>query len=233
MSSKGSTLYLRIISALILMPLVLFALIYGGWAFVAMSAVALIISLIEWVRMAKLSPRPFLNGVAGVAYILFCIAAFSYLRLYYPDGAGLALALILGIWASDTGAYFAGKTIGGPKMAPAISPNKTWAGLIGGVISSALLFVVYSLYIGPWLSGATGTDMAIAEHLSVVTIIALGASVTISGQLGDLLISMEKRKVGVKDTGNLIPGHGGLLDRIDSLLLAAPVFLASLKVLGL
>ena len=116
---------------------------------------------------------------------------------------------------------------------PAISPNKTWAGLIGGVISSAALFVVYSLYVGPWLSGVTGTDMAIAENLSVVAILVLGASVTISGQAGDLLISWEKRKVGVKDTGNLIPGHGGLLDRIDSLLLAAPVFLISLKVLGL
>lgn len=230
--SKHKGLMLRIASAAILAPIVLFCLIYGGVPFMAMMAAALGISLYEWARMARLSKSPVINGVFGVLYITGCVAAFSYLRLAYPSGAGLALALLLCIWASDTGAYFAGKTIGGPKMAPKISPNKTWAGLIGGIASSAAVLALYVYKIGPFLAARFGMDLSACIGAGVVATLILGASITISGQAGDLLISREKRAVGVKDTGNLIPGHGGILDRIDSLLLAGPVFLATLIVLA-
>ncbi len=228
-----SSLYLRVVSALVLMPLALFCLVAGGIPFLAMIGVAVLLSLYEWGRMARMSSRPFVISFTGSLYLLVCIAAFAWLRLVHTDGAGLALALMICVWASDTGAYFAGKTIGGPKMAPSISPNKTWAGLIGGVAASAGGFALYALYIGPFLSSLLGFEMAIMEGMTFPIVLALGASITISGQIGDLLISKQKRVVGVKDTGHLIPGHGGLLDRIDSLLLAAPVFVLCLKALGL
>ncbi len=232
--NKGHTsLYLRVVSALVLAPLVLFAMIYGGMPFLIMIALGLGLSLLEWTRMVNRLPHSALFGFAGLIYIGAGFAAFTYLRLHYPDGAGLALALMLCIWASDIGAYFTGKTIGGPKLAPSISPKKTWAGLIGGVISSAVILVAYALYLGPCLSDLLGFDMAIGEEKSFALMFLLGASITLSGQAGDLIESYFKRQADVKDSGNLIPGHGGILDRIDSLLLAAPVFLGSLMVLGL
>lgn len=227
-----NSLFLRIVSALALMPFVVGALIFGKWFFVIMIAVALIVSLHEWYKMSSLLPDPLLIASMGALYIMFCIMAFSHLRLMELHGAGLALALILSIWASDSGAYFAGKTIGGPKMAPKISPNKTWAGLIGGMVSSTAALVLYGLYVGPAIS-FEGQDLTIPTEASIPELAVLGALITISGQAGDLLISKMKRKVGVKDTGNLIPGHGGLLDRIDSLLLASVFFLVGIKVIGL
>jgi len=227
----NNPLFLRVVSALILMPFVLAALVMGGVLFYLMVALALIISVAEWGRMARLATSPALNGFVGIIYIVFCMACFAYMRLYDPQGAGIALCLILSIWASDSGAYFSGKTIGGPKMAPAISPNKTWAGLVGGVAASTALVVLYALYIGPWIS-RYGIDLTFPAA-SLPQLVAFGVLATLSGQAGDLLISKEKRLVGVKDTGNLIPGHGGLLDRIDSLLLASVVFLVLLKAFGL
>jgi phosphatidate cytidylyltransferase len=118
-------------------------------------------------------------------------------------------------------------------MAPSISPNKTWAGLAGGIASSMAVFFVYTFYAGPALAGWFGDSMALPEGLPVAVIALLGLVIAVSDQAGDLLISWEKRKVGVKDTGTLIPGHGGLLDRIDGLLMSALVFLLTLKSLGL
>lgn len=231
-SNSGHTLTLRIVSALILMPFVLYALIAGGIAFMILMGIGFIVAVREWANMARLLPSPVSYGIAGLIYLIIGFGAFYYLRMHDPDGMGLAMALMLCIWASDTGAYFAGKLIGGPKMAPSISPNKTWAGLIGGMVSSAAIFAAYALYIGPFLSQKTGLDFAIFEGTgaSLALMIFLGASMTLSGQAGDLLESYEKRKAGLKDSGTLIPGHGGILDRIDSLLFAAPVFVLLLAV---
>ena len=146
---------------------------------------------------------------------------------------GLVLGLLFSVWATDTGAYIAGKTIGGPKMAPTISPNKTWAGLAGGIASSVAVLFAYVHAIGPYLGNLIRNDLNMPEGFSTLSILLIGFAIAVSGQIGDLLISMQKRRVGVKDTGALIPGHGGILDRIDGLLLAAPVFLVCLKVMGL
>lgn len=224
------SLALRIGSALVLAPLVLFALVYGGLPFQIMVVLAFAICIYEWVRMAKLTKHFILNALFGVLYIAVGFAAFYYLRMVHGNGAGLALCLLLGIWSSDTGAYFTGKAIGGPKMAPSISPNKTWAGLIGGLISSAMIVVVYGLFIGDAIS-TENFDLRLPLIGGLGILALLGASVTISGQAGDLIESAQKRAAGMKDSGNLIPGHGGLLDRIDSLILAAPVFVVCLKVL--
>lgn len=231
-SNSGHTLTLRIVSALILMPVVLYALIAGGWAFTVLMGAGFIVAVRELINMARLLPSPALSGLAGLAYLIIGFGAFYYLRMYYPDGMGLALALMLCIWASDTGAYFAGKLIGGPKMAPSISPNKTWAGLIGGMVSSAAIFALYVRHIGGFLTEKTGLDFGILEEAgaSMAFMLFIGACMTLCGQAGDLLESHGKRKAGLKDSGALIPGHGGILDRIDSLLFAAPVFVLLLAV---
>jgi phosphatidate cytidylyltransferase len=119
--------------------------------------------------------------------------------------------LMLVTWATDIFAYFAGRSIGGPKLAPRISPNKTWAGLIGGMAGAALVGAAAA-----WLLG-------IGEPF-----LWLGAPMGLLAQLGDLYESGVKRRRGVKDSGTLLPGHGGVLDRLDGLL---PVIVATLLVL--
>lgn len=145
----------------------------------------------------------------------------SYLRahematppFHVEEGAWLMLAVLLVIWAGDSGAYFVGKSIGKHKMAPAISPNKTWEGAIGGLAAS-------------WLIGFVMTwTMSV---LPVSTCWVFGLVVGAAGQVGDLVESAIKREIGIKDFGDLLPGHGGVLDRFDSLLFAAPVALCIL-----
>lgn len=225
--SKHSGLYLRVVSGVVLAPLALFALIYGGWPFSVMIGLCLGLSLYEWLHMSKLSKRAVLTFLWGFAYIVICFAAIVHLRLGFAQGAGLTLALLLSVWASDIGAYFTGKAIGGPKMAPSISPNKTWAGLIGGMVCSTLVFTGFVYAISPWLQGFLPVSVSVRPP-PVWMGVFLGVLITLAGQAGDLLISLQKRKVGVKDTGKLIPGHGGILDRIDALLLASAAFALSL-----
>lgn len=223
---------LRVSSALVLMPVVLFDLVYGGLPFLIMLVLAAALSLKEWYGMSKQSNDFMFDLSWGAAYIILCFLSFAHLRMHFDGGEWLALALLLSVWASDTGAYFAGKTFKGPKMCPSISPNKTWAGLAGGVVSSALAFYAFAIAVGPYLAGLLNKSFHFAGlNDSSFVLLVLGASVTIAGQAGDLLISRQKRKVGVKDTGNLIPGHGGILDRIDSLLLCSLVFVVILFVM--
>lgn len=126
-----------------------------------------------------------------------------------PDAPWLFLFLLLAIWATDIGAYAAGRAIGGPKLAPRISPKKTWAGLLGGMAAAALV----GLALSPLATvSSPGAGALVAAVIAVV------------GQAGDLFESYMKRRCDVKDSGSLIPGHGGLLDRIDGLVMAAPVF---------
>ena len=122
------------------------------------------------------------------------------------DGLLLAVWAMALIWACDIGAYFAGRSIGGPKLAPAVSPNKTWAGLAGGVIAAGIF--------GWLLSAHVGLDWRLAAASPLLAVLA---------QLGDLFESAMKRRAGVKDSGNILPGHGGVLDRLDGLVPVAPV----------
>jgi phosphatidate cytidylyltransferase len=130
----------------------------------------------------------------------------GYARIFF------LLALV---WASDIGAYAFGRLIGGPKLAPALSPNKTWAGALGG-LGCAML---------------TGVAAAALTGAPVLPVVGVSVVVAVAAQLGDLAESYAKRRFGVKDSSHLIPGHGGLLDRIDSLL-AAALALALLMVLS-
>jgi phosphatidate cytidylyltransferase len=134
--------------------------------------------------------------------------ALIWLRNDAPAGRDLMLWLVVLVWAVDIGAYVAGRLIGGPRLAPGVSPNKTWAGLAGGV----------------GLAAATSAGFAGANgHSHLLSPAALGALLGCTAQAGDLAESWVKRRFGVKDTSGLIPGHGGLLDRVDGLLIVALV----------
>lgn len=123
-----------------------------------------------------------------------------WLRESEPDGLFLVTWLISIVIATDVSAYVTGRAIGGPRLAPRISPNKTWAGLLGGIVASAVVGVIFAVY---------------TETTGVVALAMLSAAFACVAQCGDLLVSVVKRKFGVKDSSRLIPGHGGVLDRLD------------------
>lgn len=152
----------------------------------------------------------------GLLYVCVPIMALMFLRGQQPDLTGLTLAFwsLALVWATDIGAYFAGRSIGGPKLAPRVSPSKTWAGLGGGVLAA--------LVLGFLLHRLAGLPLQLA---------AASGLLAVAAQLGDLLESWMKRRAGVKDSGTLLPGHGGVMDRLDGVVAAAP--LAALLVLGL
>ena len=217
------SLQTRSLSAVVLIAVTIGILLYGGWPFIALLAVIAGISLYEWAQLslkAEEPPKQYFYLAAGIPYVMgsivCCFTIFENLGLFW------AITFLMMVWSSDSGAYFAGKLIGGPKMAEKISPNKTWAGMGGAMIVPAIVGILMMiLYRG-------------IDDFSFVAALMMGGAglvVGIASQAGDLVISAFKRKAGVKDTGDLIPGHGGLLDRIDSMLLAAPVFLL-LFVLG-
>jgi phosphatidate cytidylyltransferase len=146
------------------------------------------------------------NGMLGVgaAYVGLPVLALLLLR-DQPDGLLLAFWGMALVWACDIGAYFAGRTIGGPKLMPAVSPNKTWAGLIGGMLAAGLFGLALTQWGLPWPLAFTTPLLAVLA------------------QAGDLYESWLKRRAGVKDSGNVLPGHGGVLDRLDGLVPVAPV----------
>jgi phosphatidate cytidylyltransferase len=219
----ANNLTLRILSALVLIPLVIGTIYVGGIFFDAFVIAAFVLSMIELRNMAsRLSPR-MLYVVVGGLYFLLSFSLFDLLR-DGTNGLYLTFTLMIVIWASDTVAYISGRLIGGPKLAPAVSPNKTWAGMIGSMIGAAAAFSLLLLYPEkmPDLIAANVS----AVPASPALLIFYGAILGVVGQMGDLLESWIKRKAGLKDSGKLIPGHGGVLDRIDALLLVIPVFYA-------
>lgn len=157
--------------------------------------------------------------LGGVLYVGVAMMALTLLAGYVrPRGPLLILALFATVFAGDTGAYFSGKFLGKSKLYEKISPKKTWAGAVGGAIASVGGFFLVN---------------ALAK-LGVPTghAIALGLGCAVSGQIGDLAESLFKRAFGVKDSGTLLPGHGGLLDRIDGVVFAAPYMWIYLELLG-
>jgi len=140
---------------------------------------------------------------AGLLYVTLPALALLYLR-QQDQGLVLALWTLVIVWATDIGAYFAGRAVGGPKLAPKLSPNKTWAGLIGGMIAALLVGALIAFY-------------AKLPYLFML----IGAPLAVAAQGGDLFESWLKRRSGVKDSGRLFPGHGGALDRLDGLVVVA------------
>jgi phosphatidate cytidylyltransferase len=150
---------------------------------------------------------------AGVLYAALPAAALIFIRQQPGQGLTLALWTLAIVWATDIGAYFAGRAIGGPKLAPVISPNKTWAGLIGGMAAAAIV----------------GAGIARGAGLPAFCWIA-GAPLAVAAQIGDLFESWLKRRSGVKDSGKLLPGHGGVLDRLDGVVPVAIIVAACVTI---
>lgn len=220
---KRTALKKRALSGAVLAPLIIFIVLYGGWLFALMIAAAAVISLYEWYKMSQAGGQFITDMLTGTIYLLICISSFAYLRFVPEQGAWLALSAMLCVWASDTGAYFTGKALGGPKMAPSISPNKTLSGLGGAMVFCGLALVLLCA-LDDLFAAYINTNLGISDR-HYIFVFFTGCVLGFFGQTGDLFISSMKRRVGVKDTGNLIPGHGGLLDRIDALLLISPAFL--------
>ncbi len=154
-------------------------------------------------RPAWLAAAPLVIGVPAASLI--------WLRTAPADGFEIALWLVGAVWATDIAAYATGRLVGGARLAPRISPGKTWSGLAGGMTGAALWGLAFAVWAGaktPWL------------------LALLGACAAVAAQAGDLGISAVKRRFGAKDASNLIPGHGGVLDRLDGLLIAAPALAA-------
>ncbi len=164
----------------------------------------------EWAGLCAGRARRLL--ALGGLYIAPAIAALIWLRAQ-PNGYRWVLLLAAVVWGGDVGAYLVGRLVGGPRLAPAISPGKTWSGAIGGTVIAVLAGMA-----------------AWPERLALVAPVALLLSIT--AQAGDLLESAIKRRFGVKDSGRLIPGHGGLLDRLDGVLTSAPAAVVILVVFG-
>ena len=204
MAAAGkSDFWARIGSAIILFAIAGTALWFGGIAFGLLLLVGGALVLVEWFQLVK---QMTLGGgartglhILGPLLVLGAMAGLWFIR----DALGVTAALwVFGmVWATDIGAYFAGRAFGGARLAPRISPSKTWSGLIGGMVAA----LIASATIGD-RAGIVGVPLWIGLFMGLLA------------QLGDLAQSWMKRRAGVKDSGKLIPGHGGLFDRVDGVL---------------
>ena len=259
--APGDPVFLRrVLSALVLAPAALLLVWAGGTAFSIFNAAFAAAMAWEWVRMSDKAapPRAFAiatgtavgaallagqaepgwtaawivggavfagldrrrrgrayEAVAGVAYIALAAAVLVSLREGEQGGLAAVLFLLAVVWAADTFAYLAGSWIGGPKLLPAASPNKTWAGLAAGL--------AFGIAAGAGVAQLLGFDPVYAALIAAPTALA--------AVLGDLVMSLAKRRFGVKDAGTLIPGHGGVLDRVDALMMAV-LFAGALRAAG-
>ena len=178
---------------------ILFVVLGYSWPLVVGAAIGVVA-----VFLLLPSVRARVFPALGIAYVLPALAAMIFLRGhgvgFASEGFQLAAFIILVVIAADAGAYFTGKAIGGPKLIPRLSPNKTWAGLVGGLVLGGL--------VGGLLSNVWGGEF--------VTGVPIALAVVVAAVAGDFLESGFKRHFGVKDTGTILPGHGGVLDRVDS-----------------
>jgi phosphatidate cytidylyltransferase len=239
---------LRVLSALVLIPPVLLAVWLGGWALAALVTLVAAGMGWEWARLtgfaaplgmllpcaAAVPVIAMAMGMAGASLVLAAAAvavlwpaarragapapawsalgtawiALPCLAVVWLDRVGgwpMILWLFVTVWATDSGAFVAGRSLGGPRLAPRLSPNKTWAGFAGGAVLAALV----------------GWATAALAHAAAAPLVAASVGLAVAAQAGDLAESMAKRRFGAKDSGQIIPGHGGLLDRLDGMLAAA------------
>lgn len=206
--TKTKELLYRVFSIIILYPLVLWCLIFGKWTTLALICVVGALSLVEWFRMtikAETLPKSVTYLLIGNAYIFIGCFLFWFISTKL---SWMMMTIILTLtFLSDTGGYIFGNILKGPKLVPSISPKKTWSGALGAIcmtLGSGYLFSMTPYYEQSFLS-------ALPAPLFFVLI-------SVVAQAGDLLESWTKRSLNVKDSGNLIPGHGGILDRLDSVL---------------
>lgn len=173
-------------------------------------------------RVAIWQAKP-VRAVLGLFVLIPMWVGFMILKSQQHSSLIIVYVMLL-IWGADTGAYFAGKAWGKAKLAPNVSPGKSWAGFWGGLATTGLIAVIFSLSVNQWLRPMTLEDFSL---LAIITFVTAIISV-----MGDLVESMMKRHRGIKDSSKLLPGHGGVLDRIDSMAAAVPVFAFVMLLLG-
>jgi phosphatidate cytidylyltransferase len=196
-----------------------------GWSSLGDEGLSvLVLAALAWWMLALVLvlryPRSFSSTFVALAGVVVLLPSWALLVRLHGDealGAELAFTLLLIVWAADVGAYAFGRLMGRTKLAPAVSPGKTWEGVTGGLVTAGL---------------AAGLAAAWLE-LPASRLVVLGVATALISVLGDLTQSMFKRNVGLKDSGRLLPGHGGVLDRIDSLTAAVPAFVVGLWALNL
>ena len=210
-------LYKRILTSIILLPILIFSIFSNSILFNAILVAAFFLTTYEWYNISK---KSFIYFFIGFLIIIVFIISAHFLRGTDKNSQQLFLWIILIVIFSDTGGYFSGKIIGGKKLTK-ISPNKTISGMIGSFgFATFPIFIIYFLH---------NSELIIFEQLTLsIKTIMLSLLFSLVSQFGDLTISYFKRKNKIKDTGNILPGHGGLLDRIDGLIFLL-IFSAILK----
>ena len=238
---KNADLPVRVASAVVMLLVAGTALWLGGWVWTLFVAAIGLGVVWEWWGLV----RGFVTGAAarliwlagGIGYVGLAVTMLLMFRGSPTVGWAMLLVVLFGVIGTDAGAYFSGRAIGGPKIAPAISPSKTWAGLCGGMLGAGLgIFGAVNLaYSEPFIAAVNAASAAAGEmpilgaggqSSSLPGSLLAGAVLAVIAQAGDFFESWMKRRAGVKDSGKLIPGHGGLFDRTDG-------FIAVLAVLGL
>lgn len=197
-----SELLVRSLAAIVMAGVALAAAFFGGYIFAIMVAIAAGVMFVEWRRLTDGWGMGW--TIAGFVYALAPALALLWLRDRAPQGLELLYWVFIVTWTTDIGAYFAGRAIGGPKLARSISPNKTWAGLVGGMVSAGLAGWAWTQFM-----------------MLPTSLIWLAPLFAAAAQGGDLFESWLKRRAGAKDSGSLLPGHGGILDRLDGLVVVA------------
>jgi phosphatidate cytidylyltransferase len=244
---EGNNLLLRIAAALVMAPLAIAIAYAGGWLWTGLVTVAAIGLYAEWLTVTGVRNLALLSlgalvllgaawiesghftavnvsivvalgvvvaaifsserrswAVLGIGYALAASIASSMVRRDPDSGFAALMLVLLTVWATDIGGYFAGRLIGGPKLWPQVSPKKTWAGAVGGFVASLAVAVGFAAF-----------------HLGkFMPLLLLAAALSVAAQFGDLFESAVKRRFGVKDSSHIIPGHGGLMDRLDGFVAA-------------
>ena len=196
----------RFLTSIVLLPIAIFLIYSPAIIFNIFVVFVAILMSNEWTTiMNKKEEEGNFWKIAGLAYILIPLSSLIYIKST-ENGSDIVFWLFLILWATDIAALLVGKNIGGPKLAPTISPKKTWSGAIGGVLAS--MFV--------------GLLSSVIFKETAIFFIIFAAIMSVLEQIGDLTESKFKRYFEVKDSGNIIPGHGGILDRIDGLTFVAP-----------
>ena len=199
----------RILSSIILIPVSFFFIIQGSFSFIFFLSLIFLITSLEWFKMTKDNE---LIKIFGLFFLFFSFFSTIYLR--QSTGLNVFLFLIIVCIFTDIGGYIFGKIFKGPKLTK-VSPNKTYSGVIGSFLISLLFGLIYIKYLGQKSRILLETDL--------IFIILLILFISLVSQIGDLIISFFKRKARLKDTGKILPGHGGFLDRIDGIIFVMPI----------
>ena len=205
----------RLFSSIILIPVAIFFIIQGSVFFIFFLGILFLATSYEWLRMTK---KNIFLGFLGIIFLLFSFYAAFEIR--ENNNFRFFLFLITVCIFTDIGGYVFGKIFKGPKLT-IISPNKTYSGVVGSFIFSLIAGLIYLDYFGK-------KEIVDLEHLIILLIILF---ISLISQIGDLLISYFKRKAKLKDTGKILPGHGGLLDRIDGLIFVFPTIYISILII--